>query len=276
VERNGPARDGGTDAVDLPWDPAAGRLDAAALDAARLDAVIHLAGANIGQRWTSSHRREIRESRVAATSLLARTLASLDHRPPVLVSASAVGIYGHRGDEPLDESSALGAGFLTDVGRAWESSADPARAAGIRVVHPRSGVVLHPDGGMLARLVPVFSLGAGGKVGSGRQWLSWISLEDWLRAIEFLLSTDALAGPVNVTSPAPVTNADFTRALARVLRRPAIATVPELAVKVAFGEMGVEMLLGGQRVLPRRLQEAGFRFEHPTLEEALRHELRGE
>jgi uncharacterized protein (TIGR01777 family) len=260
---------GGGAPPDVTWD-AATTLDAAALEG--VDAVVHLAGASIAQRWTDSARRAIRDSRVQGTSLLARTLAQLSRKPSVLVSMSAVGIYGDRGDEPLDEGSPAGRGFLAEVGQAWEGAADAARAAGIRVVHPRLGVVLHPAGGALAKMLPIFSLGAGGRIGDGRQWMSWISRTDALRALGFLLDTPSLAGPVNVVGPAPVTNAEFTAVLGRVLKRPTFAPVPEFAIRLLYGEMGQATVIEGQRVVPKRLLDAGFTFAHPTLEGALRGE----
>ena len=256
---------------DVYWNPAAGEIDASGLDG--LDAVVHLAGETVSERWTAAHRRAIRESRVQGTGLLARTLAALSRPPKVLVSASAVGYYGDGGDRELDESSPPGTDFLAGVAREWEAAAAPAAARGIRVVHPRSGVVLSAGGGALARLLPPFKLGAGGKIGSGKQWMSWIALDDVVGALHFLLFTDSLAGPVNVTSPNPVTNAEFGRTLGHVLHRPALATVPALALRLMYGEMADTMLLAGQRVLPRKLQAAGFTFRHPELEEALRWEL---
>ena len=256
---------------DVYWNPAAGEIDAAALDG--LDGVIHLAGETVSERWSAAHKRAIMESRVQGTGLLARTLAGLPSPPRVLVSASAVGYYGDGGDRELDESSALGNDFLAGVARAWEEAAAPAAARGIRVVHPRLGVVLSPAGGALERLLPPFRMGAGGKIASGRQWMSWIALDDVVRALHFLLVTDSLAGPVNLTAPNPVTNADFARTLGHVLHRPAVATVPALALRLMFGEMADTMLLAGQRVLPRKLLAAGFTFRHQTLEEALRWEL---
>ena len=255
---------------DIVWNPATGEIDAARLEG--LSAVVHLAGENIGQRWSSGARRRILESRVQGTTLLARTLAALRAKPPLMVSASAVGYYGDRGDEQVDERSPPGGGFLADVVQAWETAADPARAAGVVVTHARFGVVVAPGGGMLDRLLPIFRLGAGGRIGSGRQWLSWISRTDIARAAAFLVKA-ALGGPVNVTAPAPVTNEEFTRLLSHALHRPAVATVPAFAVRLAFGQMGEETVLAGQRVLPTRLLEAGFTFEHPTMQQALQHEL---
>jgi uncharacterized protein (TIGR01777 family) len=257
---------------DVYWNPAAGEIDADSLDG--LDAVVHLAGETVSERWTAAHKRAIMESRVQGTGLLARALAGLPRPPRVLVSASAVGYYGDGGDQELDESSPQGRDFLAGVARAWEEAAAPAAARGtgkeIRVVHPRLGVVLTPVGGALQRLLPPFRMGAGGKLASGRQWMSWIALDDVVRALHFLIVTESLAGPVNLTAPNPVTNADFARTLGHVLHRPALATVPALALRLMFGEMADTMLLAGQRVLPRRLLAAGFTFRHPTLEEALR------
>jgi uncharacterized protein len=256
---------------EIAWDPARGTIDQAGLEG--IDAVVHLAGERIDQRWSDERKREIRQSRERGTALIARTLAALERPPHVLVSMSAIGIYGSRGDEVLDERSTRGRGFLADVVDAWEKSADPARDAGIRVVHPRTGVVMNPAGGALARLLPIFKLGGGGKIGDGKHWMSWVALTDVVNAYETFLTTDGLAGPFDVTSPNPVTNAEFSRVLAHVLHRPAIATVPEFALKLMYGEMGEETVLASQRVLPRRLEEAGFRFEYPDLEAALRHEL---
>ncbi len=252
---------------DIVWDPAAGRLDPAALEG--VDAVVHLAGEPIAQRWTAEKKRAIRESRVAGTTLLARTIASLGRKPRVLVSGSAVGFYGDRGDELLDERSPRGTGFLADVAGEWEAATAPASGAGIRVVLLRTGVVLSAGGGALAKLLPPFKLGMGGPIGSGRQWMSWIGLEDQLRAIELAIAAEALGGPVNLVAPNPVTNAGFATALGRALHRPAIVPVPALVVELMFGEMARETILAGQRVAPRALLDAGFEFRHPDLESAL-------
>lgn len=257
--------------VDFHWDLAEGRLDPAALDGA--DAVVNFAGATIAQRWTAGHKRAILSSRVRSAEVLAKTMAAVRTPPRVFLSISAIGIYGDRGDEVLDEQSRPGTGFLADVVQQWEQAARPAQDAGVRLVYPRLGLVMHPDGGVLAKLVPVFNLGGGGKVAKGTQWMSWIGLHDLLRALVFLIETPSLSGPVNVTAPNPVTNADFSHTLADVLHRPAVATVPEFAVKMMFGEMGEETLLSGQRVVPRRLLDAGFTFDYPELAAALRHEL---
>lgn len=253
---------------DVRWDPEAGRLDAAGLEG--VDAVVHLAGESVGQRWSEERKARIRRSRVEGTRLLAQALADLPRRPRVLVSASATGLYGDRGDELLDEESAVGSGFLAAVAREWEAAAAPARRAGIRVAHPRLGVVLSTEGGALARMLPPFRLGAGGKLGSGRQWMSWVSIDDAVRALLFALADERVEGPFNVVAPEPVTNAVFTGRLAHVLGRPALVPVPEFALRLAFGEMADEALLASQRALPRRLAALGFDFHHPEVEGALR------
>lgn len=264
----GEPRPGSSDVI---WDPARGTIDARALEG--VDAAIHLAGENIAQRWTDDARRRILDSRTQGTGLLARTLAALDRPPLVLLSASAIGIYGDRGDEEVDEGSAPGTGFLADVVRAWEAAADPARSAGIRVVHPRLGVILGRDGGVLGRLLPPFRLGLGGPVGDGRQWMSWVARSDVVGALTFLLATETLAGAVNVVAPEPARNGSFTEALGHVLHRPTLGIVPAFALRAVYGQMAEETLLAGQRVRPARLDAAGFRFLHPTLIGALRSEL---
>jgi uncharacterized protein (TIGR01777 family) len=255
--------------TEIQWNPAATPLiaDAAALEG--LAAAIHLSGANVAaHRWTPAYKREIAASRIDSTRALAATLAHLSRPPQVMLVASAIGIYGNRGDELLNESSAPGSGFMAELCEQWEAAAQPARDAGIRVVHLRFGVVLGP-GGALARMTPIFRLGLGGPLGSGRQWMSWISLSDAVAAILFALDTPSLAGPVNFTAPNPVTNMEFTRALARRLHRPAIFPVPAFALRIALGQMADEALLASARVLPARLAEAGFQFQHPTVEDAL-------
>jgi uncharacterized protein (TIGR01777 family) len=251
------------------WEPESGSIDADALEGA--DALVNLGGAGIGdKRWSAPRRREIVSSRVQATSLLARTLAGLDHAPTVLVSASAVGYYGDRGDEELTEDSAPGRGFLADVCRDWEDATGPAAEAGVRVVRLRSGVVLSAHGGALARQLPLFRLGVGGRLGDGRQWLSWISLSDEVRAILHVLDQPSVQGPVNATAPEPVTNRDFTRALGRALHRPSILAVPGVALRVALGsDLASEMVLAGQRALPTMLSATGFTFDHPHIDVAL-------
>lgn len=259
---------------DVRWDPDGGRIDAAALEGT--DAVIHLAGENVGERWTEERKARIRRSRVDGTRLLAEALAGLRQRPRVLVSASAVGIYGERGDEVLEEGSAPGTeGFLTGVVRGWEEATAPAREAGVRVALLRLGVVLSAEGGALAKMLPPFRMGAGGRMGDGRQWMSWISLEDAVEAVLFALENEGVSGPVNVVAPGPVTNREFTERLAHAVHRPALVAVPAFALRLLFGEMADETVLVSQRVLPKRLQALGFAFRHPTLDEALAAALRG-
>ena len=254
------------------WDPARGAIDAAALEG--VDAVVHLAGENLaGGRWTPQRKRALRESRTVGTRLLAETLARLARPPRVLLSASAIGIYGDRGDAPLDEASEPGAGFLPDLVRDWEAAAAPAVEAGIRVAHPRMGVVLSPRGGALARLLLPFRAGVGGPVGSGRQWWSCVSIDDAIGALHHAIVTPSIAGPFNVTAPEPLTNREFGRALGRVLRRPAIVPVPAAALRIVLGEMADAALLASARVIPRALDAAGYRFRQPTIELALRHVL---
>lgn len=253
---------------DIPWNPAAGEIDAASC--AGVDAFVHLAGANVGQRWTAEHRRAIRESREQGTALIARTVATLTPRPRVLICASAVGYYGNAGDTICDEATPPGRDFLGTVGQAWESSADPARQAGVRTVHLRFGVLLSRDGGALARMLPVFRLGAGGPIGSGRQWMSWLSMQDAVGIIAFALTRNDLEGAMNAVAPHPATNAEFTAALARAVHRPALFPVPAFALNLMFGEMAQATLLASQRAVPRRLLDAGYTFQHPTLDEALR------
>ncbi len=255
----------------IAWDPAAGKLDTAALDGA--DAVVHLAGENIGAgRWTPERKRAVLESRVQGTGLLARSLASLPRPPRVLVAASAVGFYGMDA-RAADERAPSGTGFLAEVVRAWEDALRPAEQAGIRVVRVRAGVVLSARGGMLARVRLPFLAGLGGPIGAGEQPLSWIALDDLLDVFLLALTDLNLAGPVNAVAPEPITNRRFTVALARVLRRPAVLPLPGFVVRAAFGEMGEELLLSGQAVLPARLQTLGFRWRAPALEQALAWEL---
>lgn len=257
-------------ADEVSWDPAAGAIDRDAL--AGTDAVVNLSGATIGRRWTESRRREIRDSRVQGTGLLARTMAELDPRPSVLVCAGGVGIYGDRGDEILTEESELGEGFLAEVGKAWEDAAEPARAADIRVVGFRQGIVLTRRGGALQRMLTPFRLGLGGRVGSGRQWWSWVALDDLVGAYRFALESD-LAGPVNLVSPNPATNAQFVKALGKALGRPTVFPLPAVAIRTLFGEMGEAALLEGQRALPARLLDAGFEFAYADLDPALERAL---
>lgn len=255
---------------EIAWDPVAGTVDVAALEG--VDAVVHLAGENIGQRWTAKVKDAAMRSRVDGTRAIASALAKLEKKPRIFVSASAVGYYGGTGDAEVDETSPAGTGFLAEVCQAWEGSADPAREAGIPVVHPRIGVVLAAGGGALQQMLTPFQLGAGGPIGGGKQWMPWISMDDAVGALHHLLYA-GLEGPVNLVAPNPVRQAEFARALGKALRRPAIAPLPAFAVRALFGEMGEEVLLGGQRVAPKRLLASGFRFLRPEVEAALRFEL---
>jgi uncharacterized protein (TIGR01777 family) len=254
---------------DVRWDPPAGTIDAASLEG--VDAVVHLAGVGIGdKKWTEARKKEVLESRTIPTTLLARTLAALDRKPRVLVSASAIGYYGNRGDEQLTEAAAPGGDFGARVCREWEEATAPAEQAGIRVVRTRTGLVLTARGGFLKRLLLPFKLGIGGRLGSGRQWMSWITLDDDLAAILHLIDTDSLAGPVNLTAPNPVTNAEFTKQLGNAVHRPTVIPTPMPALKLVYGGELVDTLLGSQRVVPEKLQQSGFTFSHPELEGALR------
>lgn len=254
------------------WDPAAGSLDPHAVSG--VDAAINLSGEIILGRWTPHKRRRIRDSRVGTTGLLATTLARVEPKPRVMICASAMGIYGDRGEESLTEESAKGTGFLADLGREWEAAAAPAERAGIRLVYLRTGLVLSPSGGVLAPMLLPFRLGLGGPIGDGRAWWSWVAIEDVIGVILFALMNEALHGPINVVAPNPVRNGEFTRALGRALHRPALIPVPPAALRLAFGrEPAQEMMLGSLRVVPAKLQAAGYRFRFPDLEPALRHVL---
>ncbi len=256
----------------IRWDPASGALDASRLGG--IDAVVHLAGESIAEgRWTPQKKRRIMESRRQGTRLLAETLAGLSEPPEVMVSASAVGYYGDRGNELLREESEPGSDFLAEVCKVWEAAADPAREAGIRVVHPRMGIVLSTKGGALGRTLPVFKLGAGGRIGSGRQWWSWVTLDDVVGTIMHALGNDSVRGPVNVGSPNPLTNAEYTKVLGKVLNRPTIFPLPAPAARLALGELADALLLASQRMEPAKLKETGYDFRHPELESALRHLL---
>ncbi|MGH7320673.1 MAG: TIGR01777 family oxidoreductase [Candidatus Rokuibacteriota bacterium] len=258
--------------TEIHWDPARGEIDAAGIEG--VDAVVHLAGENIAAgRWTAARKEAIRASRVEGTRLLCRALAGLNRRPSVLVSASATGYYGDRGDEPLHEDSPPGSGFLADVCQAWEAATAPAAQAGIRVVILRNGLVLTGRGGALGRMLGPFRLGLGGVMGSGRQYMSWIALDDLVRAIQLAMLATTLAGPVNAVAPRPVTNAEFTQTLGRLLRRPTILALPGPLIRLAFGEMGPALLLASARVLPARLEAAGFQYRHAELADALREAL---
>lgn len=264
---------------EVRWDPGGGGADPAAL--AGWDAVVHLAGRNLATLWTRGAKRAIRETRVTGTRGLARAIArasgparsaspAATPGPRILICASAVGYYGSRGDETLTEDSPPGVGFLPDLCRDWEAACDPAREAGVRTVHLRTGIVLAADGGPLAKMLLPFRLGLGGRLGDGRQWMSWVALEDAVGAIAFALRESAVSGPVNVTSPEPVTNADFTRALGRALRRPTPLPVPAFALRLLPGGFAAETVLASQRALPARLTDRGFAFRVPRLADALR------
>lgn len=255
------------------WDPERGEIDAQALEGH--DAAVHLAGENIGEgRWNDEKKRRIIESRVKGTTLLASTFAGLSAKPRVLVSASATGFYGDRGAEVLREESASGSNFVSEVCREWEKATLQASQAGIRVVHLRIGVVLDGEGGALPKMLTPFKLGLGGKVGSGSQYMSWITLEDLIGVIRRAIEDESLRGPVNAVAPGALTNAEFTKALGHALGRPTIFAVPAFAARLAFGETADELLLASARVEPARLKEAGFEFKHPEIEEALRSVLK--
>ncbi len=253
---------------EVTWNPAVGTVDLAGLSG--VDGVVHLAGAGVGDhRWTEEYKQEILNSRVDGTRTIATAMAELDPRPRVLVSASAIGFYGDTGDAVIDETSPPGHGFLASVVRAWEAAAEPARTAGIRVVHPRSGLVVSGKGGAWQRLFPLFKLGVGGRLGSGQQYWSWISLRDEVCALQFLLEQDHLSGPVNLTGPAPVTNSEVTKAMGHALGRPTLLPVPAFALKTVLGEFSSEVL-GSARVMPAVLESSGFVFQDPTIDSAIR------
>jgi hypothetical protein len=250
----------------IPWDPA---QPISPQTVSGFDVVIHLAGETIVGRWVAAKKQKIRESRILGTRNLAEALAGAKEKPQVFICSSAIGYYGNRGDELLNEQSAPGSGFLSDVCREWEAATHPAAKAGIRTVQMRTGVVLTRKGGALGKMLIPFKLGIGGRVGDGRQWMSWISIQDMIGAIHHAIKTDLVQGPVNFVAPKPVTNAEFTRTLAGVLSRPALLPVPAFAVRLAFGEMGETVLLGGQRVEPMHLVGSGYPFRYPTLKASL-------
>jgi uncharacterized protein len=255
----------------ISWDPDAGTVDGS-LEGT--DAVVHLAGESIAEgRWTVSKKRRIMDSRKKGTRLLAETIAGLTTPPRVMVSASAVGYYGDRADEVLREDSRPGSDFLAEVCKVWEAAADPAREAGIRVVHTRFGIVLSLEGGALGTMLPIFKLGGGGRIGRGRQWWSWVAIDDVVGTIHHALENDSVEGPVNVGSPNPMTNAEYTRVLGKVLNRPTVLPVPAPAIRLALGGIADALLLASQRMDPAKLKETGYRFRHPELEGALRHLL---
>ncbi len=254
------------------WSPATGEIDTAGLEG--MDAVVHLAGENLaGGRWTADRKRRIVQSRVDGTRMLAETLAVLEQKPRVLVSASGVSFYGDTGDREVDESSPRGTGFLAELCERWEGATAAASDAGIRVVHARMGPVLARDGGMLERLLTPFRFGVGGRLGSGHQYVSWIAIDDAVEALRWLGLREAMGGRVNVVAPHAVTNVELARTLAHVLHRPSLLAVPKVALELLFGEMANETVLAGQRVVPRRLEEAGFTWRFPELEGALTHVL---
>lgn len=262
----------GGNVSEAEWHPERGEIDAAAL--AACDAAVHLAGENISEgRWTDEKKGRIMESRRQGTRLLAETLARLTPLPRAFVSASAMGYYGDRGDEVLTEESASGKNFVAEVCREWESATEPARAAGVRTVTLRFGIVLSGAGGPLAKMLTPFKLGVGGKIGGGAQYYSWIAIDDAVGVILHALEDESLAGPVNTVSPQPLRNSEFTSILGRVLSRPTVFPVPAFAARLAFGEMADELLLASARVEPAKLKASGFEFKHPTLEGALRHVL---
>ena len=262
-----------TSPAEITWDPSTGKLNARAFEG--IDAVVHLAGAGIGdKRWSDSYKREILESRTRSTELLAQRMTEIDQKPSIFLSGSAIGIYGVRGDEELDESATHGSGFLADVCERWERATGPAEAAGIRTVHLRTGIVLSTQGGALKKQLPLFKLGVGGRFGNGRQWQSWISITDEVRAISHLLASK-VSGAVNLTAPTPVTNAEFTKTLASVVKRPAVLPIPSFGPKALLGsELADALLFTGQRVVPKALLNDGYVFTHADLESALRDLLR--
>jgi len=252
---------------EVQWDPIAGTVDIAALSG--VDGVIHLAGAGVGdKRWTPAYKAEIRSSRVLGTTTIAQTMAALEPRPRVLVCGSAIGFYGDTGDQAVDEQSPQGAGFLADVVAEWEASAEAAVAAGIRVTYARTGLVVSDKGGAWKKLLPIFKLGAGGRIGSGRQYWSFITLRDEVSALIALLENESFSGPVNLTAPTPVTNAQVTQAMGAALGRPTLLPVPSFALKIALGEFS-EDVLASQRVLPAVLEEHGFTWADPSIEQAV-------
>lgn len=259
-------------ADEIRWDPSSGQLNTTDLEG--VEAVVHLAGENISDgRWTADKKRRIRESRIKGTHLLAQSLAYLFDPPKVMVSISAVGYYGNRGDEMLDEQSSPGSGFLPEVCHEWESATVPASMRGIRVVIPRVGMVLSAAGGALAKMLPAYRMGLGGRIGNGRQYMSWIAIDDLVRAIYHAITQTKLHGPINAVSPNPVSNRVFSDTLGRVLSRPAVMVLPAFAARLVMGQMADEALLASAKVMPSRLQKSGYEFSYPELEGALRHIL---
>ena len=258
------------EANDIYWDPARGELPKSRIDGCEV--VVHLAGENIaGKRWTPAVKESLRRSRIEATQLLSKTLCQLQTVPKALICASATGYYGDRGNEILNETSVPGSGFLADLCQEWEQACEPAKAKGIRVVHLRTGIVLSKKGGALAKMLTPFKLGVGGVVGSGNQYWSWIAIDDVVGIINHCIQQDKVFGPVNTTSPSPVTNYEFTKTLGGVLKRPTLFPVPAFAANLLLGEMAEALLLASARVMPNRASESGYRFKYPSLEAALRH-----
>lgn len=253
------------------WDPQAGKIDASQLEGC--DAIVHLAGEPVAQRWNDEVKSKIRNSRLESTKLLSKTIASLKSPPKVFVCASAIGFYGDRGAEAMTEQSSPGKGFLADLCQEWEKATEAASKTGIRTVNVRIGVVLSTKGGALAKMMPPFLIGAGGNLGSGKQYMSWISLDDVVEVISFAIQNDKISGPVNAVAPNPVTNAEFTKDFGKAIGRPTIFPVPAFGVQLLFGQMADEMLLTGAKVLPSKLESAGFKFRYPQLPEALKHAL---
>ncbi len=257
---------------EVTWDPAAGTVDLAGLEG--IGAVVHLAGAGVGDhRWTDAYKKTILDSRVDGTHTIVKAMTSLDSRPATLVAGSAIGWYGDTGDRAVDETAPAGTGFLADVVRAWEAAADPAREAGIRVTHARTGLVVAKEGGAWAKLFPLFKLGLGGKLGSGKQYWSWISLRDEVAALTYLLDNPSMSGPVNLTGPVPVTNAEVTSVMGQVLGRPTLFAVPSFALKTVLGEFSTE-ILSSARVIPEVLAQSGFTWQDLTVESAIQAALR--
>jgi uncharacterized protein len=258
--------------TDIEWHPSHGTIDAQQLEG--FDAVVHLAGESIASgRWSDEKKRRIRESRIQGTQLLSKSLAQLTKPPRLFISASAIGFYGNRGDELLTEESKPGDGFLADVCVEWENATRPAEEKGIRTVHARFGIILDPEGGALAKMLTPFRMGVGGKVGDGKQWMSWITLDDVIEGLRFLLEKSAVSGPVNFVAPNPVMNEEFTKALGHALSRPTFFPVPGFVAQIAFGEMGDALLLASQRVEPARLKASGYKFHHDKIDAALSHLL---
>jgi uncharacterized protein (TIGR01777 family) len=262
------ARGGGSDSNTIIWNIDAGTIDADKLNG--MDGVVHLAGENIAAgRWTPEQKKKIKDSRIKSTRLLADAISKLPAKPQVVVSGSAIGFYGNRGDEQLSETSNPGFGFLAEVTREWEDAIAPVKAAGVRVVNLRTGVILSPKAGALNKMLPIFKLGGGGIVGDGKQYMSWVSLDDEVKAIEFMLTNTNIEGPVNVVAPNPVTNSQFTSILGHVIHRPTLFPLPGFAAKIILGEMADELLLSSQRCQPTKLLDNGYQFAFPKLDDAL-------